>query len=417
MISNLLQQKHIVYFLFYITFIISFILGENSSSGAAQDHFSLQIFQEQISNNINSGINFFIEKGQGHSPVFYIIKSIFENIIGKPGSDIFFLTLGFFIPVVFYTILKKNFREVDKKLLFAISLILYLSPYVRSSAVWATNDNFAILFFLLSLSKFINFEKKNNKSDIIYSFLYLVIAAYVRQYFIMIFIIYGIFLLRNNSIKFILYLVFFNIILLTPWFFYLYKQFYFNLFLTTYEENYISSGFLKPNLIYNFLIFCSMYLFYILPFVLNMDLYKKIKSYISDHKIYLLIFLSIFIIIYIQYKLPFNQLGGGAFYKISLLINSKLFFISSSFAGLLLILLTVKINFRNLIVLIIFFFMFPFIVIYQKYYDPMMLIIFFGLIKSDLIYEQFKKKKINMKIVFTFFLLFLIGSNIYYFYK
>ena len=315
MISNLLKQKHIVYFLFYITFIISFIFGENSSSGAAQDHFSLQIFQEKISNNISSGINFFIEKGQGHSPVFYIIKSIFENIIGKLGSDIFFLTLGFCIPVVFYTILKKNFREVDKELLFAISLILYLSPYVRSSAVWATNDNFAILFFLLSLSKFINFEKKNNKSDIIYSFLYLIIAAYVRQYFIMIFIIYGIFLLRNNSIKFILYLVFFNIILLTPWFFYLYKQFYFNLFLTTYEENYFSSGFLKPNLLYNFLIFCSMYLFYILPFVFNMDLYKKIRNYINDHKIYLLILLSIFITIYIQYKIPLNQLGGGVFYN------------------------------------------------------------------------------------------------------
>tara|TARA_B110000971_G_C19535796_1_gene288029 strand:- start:112 stop:501 length:390 start_codon:yes stop_codon:yes gene_type:complete len=107
------------------------------------------------------------------------------------------------------------------------------------------------------------------------------------------------------------------------------------------------------------------------------------------------------------------RFGGGIFYKISLLLNSKLFLILSSFIGLLLILVTINLSFRNLFILVVFFFMFPFSIIYQKYYDPMMIIIFFGFIKSNLIYNNINLKKINMLFVFIYFLTFLIGANIY----
>ena len=70
---------------------------------------------------------------------------LFENFLNKLSSDLIFLTLSFFVPVVFYSILKKQFRGSNKNLLFAISLVLFFSPYLRSSAVWVTNDNLALI--------------------------------------------------------------------------------------------------------------------------------------------------------------------------------------------------------------------------------------------------------------------------------
>ena len=160
MILSLLKQKTIIYLLFYITFIFSFIFGENSSGGSLNDSLIMQTYQDQVGANLQNGIMFFIETKMVHSPLFYIIKSTLENFLNKLTSDLIFLTLGFLIPIIFYSILKKKFRGLDKNLLFAISLVLYFSPYLRSSAVWATNDNLGLLFFVLSLSKLLTFTKK-----------------------------------------------------------------------------------------------------------------------------------------------------------------------------------------------------------------------------------------------------------------
>jgi len=58
--------------------------------------------------------------------------------------------------------------------------------------------------------------------------------------------------------------------------------------------------------------------------------------------------------------------------------------------------------------------MFPFSTIFQKYYDPFLIIIFFGMIESNLIFDNINLKKINLGFVFTYFLFFLICANIYY---
>ena len=412
--NTYINKKIAIYLLIYISFIISFILGENSSGGSLKDFYQMKTFQAEVSKNISEGISHFIKRGQGHSPIFYVIKAILEKFFNEVSVRIIFLSLSFSIPLVFYTILKKNFRGLDKNLLFLISLTLYLSPYIRSSAAWGTNDNFATLFFLLSLSKFISFttsEKKQIKDTLLCS-IYLIIATYTRQYYLIIFVFYGFFLLKNNDVKLFFNIVLFNLVLLTPGFIYLYKFFYFNFFINTYH-NYVSSGFLELNIIFKLLIFLNLYLFYILPFFVNLDSYNVIKKYIKNNKIYLLIAALIFIIIYFNFTMVDIRFGGGIFYKISLLLNSKLFLILSSFIGLLLILVTINLSFRNLFILVVFFFMFPFSIIYQKYYDPMMIIIFFGFIKSNLIYNNINLKKINMLFVFIYFLTFLIGANIY----
>ena len=410
MILALLNRKPVVYILFYITFIISFYFGENSSGGAFIDSSRMETYLNEIGANFKNGIMLFIDTKMVHSPIFYIIKSILENFLNKLSSDLIFLTLGFFIPVIFYSILKKQFRGLDKNLLFAISLVLYFSPYLRSSAVWATNDNIAVLFFVLSLSKFLTFTKKkdNNLKDIFLSLFYLIIAAYIRQYYIIIAAAYAVLLFRKIEIKNFLFLILFNSILIIPMIFYTYKY-------LLSSSDYVIKGFAKPDLIFSPLVFFTMYLFYIFPFFFQSENYDKLKKFFKDKVIFFFIVTIIFILLFFYYELPQNKYGGGMIYKISQLINSNLFFIFLSYMGAILISLTINFNFKNLLVLLIFCFMFPFATIYQKYFDPLMIIIFFGMINSNLIYNNINLKKININFIFIYFIIFLVGANIHYY--
>ena len=414
--NSYIKNKTLIYFLIYLTFIISFIFGENSSGGSLKDSLYMNFFQSQITNNIKEGIIFFVESDNGygtvHTPTFYIIKSIIINSLNKLSSDIIFLSIGFLIPFVFYTILKKQFRGCNKKLLFGISIVLYLSPYLRSSAVWATNDNLAILFFVLSISKFITFTKSqnNNLKDIFLCSLYIIIAIYIRQYYLLIILLYTFLLFRKISIKNFFYLTIVSFILLIPGILYTY-----NFFIINYDETLSGEGFVYPDILFNLFVFFTMYLFYIFPFFFQIKNYKKIKDLYSNKKFYILIMVVIFSLLFFYYDFSAkDNLGGGAFYKIYQLIDSKLFFVFSAFMGMLLILLTINLNLKNLIILCIFLFMFPFAIVYQKYYDPIMIIIFFSFIESNLIHYNIKFEKINMIFVYIYFLSFLVGSNIYY---
>lgn len=412
---SILKNKFAIYFIFYLTFILSFIFGENSSGGSNWDSSVMEVYEDQLGASVQNGIMFFIEKKMVHTPTFYIIKSIIEKLLNKLSFDLIFLTLSFFIPIIFYSILKKQFRGLDKNLLFAISLVLYLSPYLRSSAVWATNDNLGILFFILSLSKFLTYTKKEEKNykDIYLSFFYLILAIYIRQYYVIILILYVSFLFKKINIKNFFYIFLFNIFLLTPLI--LYTNYYFQinseyaLTLKTSEK-----GFITLNLTFNSLVFFSMYLFYIFPFFSPFKNYIKIKDIFYNNKIFFFITTISFIIIFFNYEAPQNQYGGGIIFKISQLIHSKLFFIFSSYIGAILILLTINFNFKNLLILFSVFFMFPFSTIFQKYYDPFLIIIFFGMIESNFIFDNINLKKINLGFVFTYFLFFLICANIYY---
>tara|TARA_B110000003_G_C16588704_1_gene510932 strand:- start:46 stop:1299 length:1254 start_codon:yes stop_codon:yes gene_type:complete len=413
---SILKNKFIIYFIFYLTFILSFIFGENSSGGSSWDSSVMQSYEDQLRESIQNGIMFFIETKMVHTPTFYIIKSILENFLNKFSSDLIFLTLSFFIPIIFYSILKKQFRGLDRNILFAISLVLYLSPYIRSSAVWATNDNLGILFFTLSLSKFLTYtEKKNNNyKDIYLSFFYLILAIYIRQYYAIITILYLALLFKKINIKNFFYIIFFNLSLLTPLI--LYTNFYFQIN-SEYALGLKASGkgFITPNLIFNSLVFFTMYLFYILPFFSLSKNYIRIKNIFFNKKILFLIITIFFIIIFFNYELSQNQYGGGIIFKISQLIDSKLFFVFLSYIGAISILLTINFDFKNLLILISIFLMFPFSTIFQKYYDPFMIIIFFGLIRSNLMFENINLKKVNLIFIFTYFLFFLISANIYYF--
>ena len=125
-------------------------------------------------NNFNgsflNGIDIFA-KNKGaliHSPVFYFLIGNFlkfgDNLII---IKITFILISCTLPYIFYLVLKEKYQN-NLTYLFYFSLIIFFSPYFRSSAIWLLGDNLSLIFFVLSIY-FIN--KKKRKKPKFFKFL------------------------------------------------------------------------------------------------------------------------------------------------------------------------------------------------------------------------------------------------------
>ena len=69
---------------------------------------------------------------------------------------------------------------------------------------------------------------------------------------------------------------------------------------------------------------------------------------------------------------------------------------------------------KNYLIYFILIFSYPFIYVYQKYYDPLIFIVILSLVESKFIKDLIENNKINIYLVLMYFFLFLVGSNLYY---
>ena len=118
-------------------------------------------------------------------------------------------------------------------------------------------------------------------------------------------------------------------------------------------------------------------------------------------------------LVLVFYDIPELSHGGGVFYKISKITNLN-FIILFSLMGLVILFCLNDLVAKNYLIYLILIFSFPFIHVYQKYYDPLIFIVILSLIDSKFIKDLIENNKINIYLVFIFFTLFLIGSNLYY---
>ncbi len=404
MILNKNQQIYF-YLIGIFSLIISSIMGENSSGGSKLDNEITRQFIDNFLISFDNGIKYFINSGQVQSPLFYVLASIIEKTLGVTFLKYSYLFISSIIPVIFYISLKKKFTGINKNILFLLSLIIFLSPYFRSSAVWVTTDNFAIIFFILSVSKYLDFEEKNTNKNIILCIFYISIAVYIRQYYIIFFLFYFLKFLQVLNLKKIFNLIFLITIIFIPFIVY---YFYF------LKTNIIYQSFGKStfdiDILNNILIFSSLYLFYTIPFYINN--LREIKGNIFRNLNKCLIIFFVFGAIYFYYPISLNTFGGGVFIKISNIFNSKIIFLVSSFLGTLLILM--NLNNNNFIVYLCLIFAFPTIIIYQKYFDPLLIMTVLTLTKGGMLNNILNLNRINLIYIYSYFIFFLIISNLYY---
>lgn len=399
-----------IFLLLIFSLFFSSYIGENSSGGAKLDSIITRQFIDGFLVSFDYGINYFIKTNQVLSPFFFFLMSFLEKILGQFFLKYLYVFVSSLIPLIFYISLKKKFRGVNKNNLFLISIIIFLSPYFRSSSSWMTTDNLATLFFILSISKYLSLDRKKNFKNLILCSLYLIAASYIRQYYAIFFILY-LFLyykfLKKSEFLLLLIVIF---IFFVPLLIYYYYYFSINSG-SNIDVNFINL--FSANLLYTSLVFSSLYFFYLLPFYLIKNGIKEISNYIKINTVIYFSFISIFLItILIVDPITPNKYGGGVFLKLSIIFDSNYLMYFASYLGFLVLL--INLNKNNLLIYLCFLFIFPFITIYQKYYDPLLIIVILLLSKKDFFEKIFVTYKYNIKLIFIYYGLFLIFSNFYY---
>jgi len=411
-------KRIIVYFIFSSTLFLGLLFNENSSGGAKIDHEYLLPFIKNFSLSFKFGLESFANDPGSliHSPAFYILAGYFLKLTNNIlFVKILYLLICCLLPYLFYLIIKTRYK-VNNNYIFIFSLIIFLSPYFRSSAIWLLGDNLSLIFFALSILYFIKIrDEKNNIANYYLCVISLILCCYIRYYYCVFFIYFLITFYKELEFKSFLKILFVILILSIPAIIYLYH--------IVLNYNFINKLFKYGNINYysNTLIILSIIFFYLFPFILNKKVlffeYCK-KNYQNILIVFLLIF-SMFLLdkLYFDNLIYFSHKGGGVFIKIAKIINFdvELFISFISFISLIAIDYIFKedrlLNYFLLICLIM---CFPVFTIYQKYFDPLFYLFLFGFIKTNLFKNLIIKKSNQLFFVMGYFFIFLIFSSIYY---
>ena len=322
-----LKKKIILYFIFSSSVFLGFVLNENSSGGSKGDFNHLLPYIIEFQNNLILGFKIFINNPSTliHSPIFYIIIGLINRFLDNILLiKIFYISLSCSLPFVFYLILKFKYeRETD--FFFYLSLLIFFSPYFRSSAIWLTGDNLSLIFFSLSILFFLKTNREKKVSNYYLCLVFLILCCYIRYYFCL-FALYFFYDFYNKvSKKIFLNVVLLSFLLSLPALFYLYQLIYNYNFL-----NYISAR-VHINYLSNLIVILSIFLFYTFPFIL-FEIPKIFKYHKSNIYQTLFIFAIIVLIIIIDKfinndLINYHSYGGGVFVKISqiLKIDADLF--------------------------------------------------------------------------------------------
>lgn len=410
-------NDEIFFFLFlYLTLLGSFLFGENSTGGAVIDYQNQKDISTEFSKDfLNSFINY-DKFSTRHSPVLIIFLSFFEKI---HLSDIAIRLIHFhfclLLPIYFYKALKIKYFETDKKVLLLLSSLIFISPTFRSLSIWPDSRIFGLIFFTIAILNYLKFTKYKKFKFCLFNTIALAVSSYISpnfSLFSIFFIIKYISFYGYNS-KEILNIVLLNILLSLPAFYYVF---------------YLEVNFLKEsaaiglqqkdkiffnNLFNDLLITFSLLLFYLIPFLLTKTITLKkvfsIKNFIFSFLIFLLCF--------INFDYNFEYSGGGIFLQASNLIfsNNYIFYFLSFFSILIVSPLIIADKY-NILLFFLIILNNPQYTIYHKYFDPFLLITYFTVFSFNIKINQIGTRQ-NFLIVFFYFLIFLIISNLKYLWK
>ena len=159
------KNYHIIAFiLLYLSFLLGFFLDENTTIGPKRDfaHALKQVvlFEENFFYTL---LNYDNITATRISPIFIIIIYFFKKIfISIDLARFALLNIFLLTQVFFYKCLKKIFYNKylsDKKTLFLLSSVIFLSPSFRSNSIWPESAILGLLLFLIGVYYFLKNEK------------------------------------------------------------------------------------------------------------------------------------------------------------------------------------------------------------------------------------------------------------------
>jgi len=417
--NNFLKNNYhiLTYLLLYSSLILAFYFDENVSGGPKYD-FSYALKQVAIfeENFLYSFLNYdTIEHPNRLSPIYIALlllmkKTFFTMDVAR------FVFLHFLIlsQLYFYKCLKVVFQNklsLDKKILFFLSCIIFISPSFRANVIWVESSMFGLLFFLIGLYYFLKNLKKFKLRYVYLNIFFIAFASYIRPSYCLfaIYFFYYYFSFLQNKVS-VYKVILFNIILAFPAFYYV---FVLDIFFIKWH---IGSQFSESSLNYfnKIAIILSIIIFHSIPFLLYKNFFLE-----SFRKKKLLIFFSIIgsSVLILNFDYNMNNAGGGIFLHISnFLIGSNFLFYFILPFFLFFTFNMLKINLmNNLIIILILLLITPQYHIFHKYYDPLVFILCLTIINLNLRRDFFTKKRFLVISYLLFFGHYLISFiNNYY---
>ena len=420
------------------SFFLGFYLDENSAGGGSYVGdwvFAWSNLQSFLNNDIftaikiTSGVNI-EEYGSNRPPLLYMLHKLFnpfaESEIGYRRS-VFIISLA--IPILFYFCLKQKFKKENNLTLLLIASTVFLSPYYRTSAYWGLEENYGFIVLLLTFL-FLNYFLSNDDQDgykIYFQLLLLTffssLCIYFDQKLVVIPIICFLTIIKSKKlIKFKILSFLFYLILSLP-FIYL-MILWGGIFPSALTEN----RRLGNQLYLDHIGYVSTIIaFYLLPLLLfkGENIINLIKNFFLKKNNYYLISLFFIYLFYLVVSNDFSQqdfknihsvVGKGFLHKSSIILFEnyliwKIFTFFSFFVSWLIIIIFVDRNFKDSLILLYFFIFSIFATpILQEYFDPLVFLMVFTFFNSKL-FINYK----NSIILFLYFSILLISSNVYYY--
>ena len=311
-----------IYLLLSLSLFIGFYFGEDSSGsgGHIADFNNTWGYVEAL----KSSLFVLPSKWALHTPLHYIILSkAYIFIESKYFIRIIFCIFSISLPFLFYLCLKINYPDINKNNLLTLAFLIFLFPSFRSGAIWANSHITALFFLLLFLIFFLKWIKGSNfkelNTSIYLQLIFLALAVYTRQYYVLIYIYCMYIYFKKFSLINFIKLSFIVFILAIPGFFLIY-----------FDPTLLSVTF-DTKLYNTVLISSSILSFYLIPIFFIIIFFNKKEHQINKKQQYLFIFISIIIVLMLSIFFDYNyKLGGGYFIKLSyLLTNNNILFLIS----------------------------------------------------------------------------------------
>lgn len=413
--NNFFNKEIFILFFLYLTLLISFILGENSTGGAINDYIRQKLIVNSFSDNFFKSLIKYEQFTTRHSPILISFLSIFEKI-GADDSIIrlIYLHLCLLLPIFFFKCLKIKFEKIDKIIFIILISLIFISPTFRSLTIWPDSRILGLTFFTIGIYYFLKFEKERKLIFALNNIFFVALSSYISPNFCLFSLLFFFkFAIYFKFSKNIFLIIIFNLFLACPAIFYVFVldiNFFLKSAAIGIEQN---EKVIFNNLFNDVLINFSFMFFYIFPFiatkVINLENYSNIKN----------IFYASIIFLVCVYFFDYNYLygGGGIIFKASnFFFNNNYIFYVFSYISILLLLPLLKKNNYNILIFLLVILNNPQYTLYHKYFDPFLIITFFTIFYFNINLENISKNK-NYIYIVVYFVVFLLISNLKYLWK
>ena len=409
-LNNNYFKKEIVFFLIlYISLLISFVFGENSTGGAIIDYKSTKFISQKFGSDFTGSLLNYDNFSSRHSPVLIIFLTFFEKInLSDQLIRIIHLHICLILPIIFYKILKLKFDIKYRNYHIILVGLIFLSPTFRSLSIWPDSRLLGLVTFSVSILYYLKFAEHKKFNYVLLNTLTCALSSYLSPNFAL----FSIFFFTNYILHYglkskqIIIVFITNLVLALPALYYVFIL----------DVNFINKpaaiGFgaedniLFVNLFNNILLTFSIFFFYLIPFVIIRLI--KIKNLLSIKTI--IISLILFLILVYNFDYDYNLSGGGIFFKISyFLFQNNFLFFFICFFSILFVIALIQRNVLNILLFLLIILNNPQYTIYHKYFDPFCVIALFSIFMINIDVNKFKNPK-NILFIYFYFTSFLIFS-------